>query len=90
MTDDLHALQDAIHLKDMEIDRLQRDANDLAAMNAIRPNASLCAPHEMKPSLEITNFDGQGSMSLNVELQAKMIEELLVKNAQLADENTAA
>lgn len=29
-------------------------------------------------------------MSLNVELQAKMIEELLVKNAQLADENTAA
>lgn len=56
----------------------------------MRPSVSLSSPNEVRPSLEITNFDGHGSMSLNVELQAKMIEELLVKNAQLADENTAA
>ena len=93
MTEDLHALQDAMRLKDMEIERLQRDANDLATIHAMqRPSISgLGSPLETaKPSLEI-NFDGgQASMSLNVELQAKMIEELLVKNAQLADENTAA
>jgi len=29
-------------------------------------------------------------MNMNIELQAKMIEELLVKNAQLADENVQA
>ena len=56
----------------------------------MRPSMSIGSPLETaKPSLEIA-FEGQGSMSLNVELQAKMIEELLVKNAQLADENTAA
>jgi len=38
---------------------------------------SLCSPHEMKPSLDV---NPQG-MNMNIELQAKMIEELLVKNA---------
>lgn len=91
VTDDLHALQDAMRLKDMEIERLQRDANDLAALQAARPSSvSLSSPHDARANLEIMNFEGATSMSLNVELQAKMIEELLVKNAQLADENTAA
>ena len=70
VTEDLHALQDAMRLKDMEIERLQRDANDLAAMQAVRPSVNLSSPHEAKPSLEIMNFEGNGgsSMSLNVEL----------------------
>jgi len=50
---------------------------------------SLCSPQEMKPSLDVFN-PSQGSMNMNIELQAKMIEELLVKNAQLADENVQA
>ena len=73
-----------MRLKDMEIERLQQDANDLAAMQAMhRPSLSgLQSPLESaKPSLEINFNGGNGSMGLNIELQAKMIEELLVKNA---------
>ncbi len=45
-----------------------------------RNSLSLCSPYEMKPSLDIVN-PSQDGMNLNIELQAKMIEELLVKNA---------
>lgn len=48
---------------------------------------SMCSPTEAKPSIEMMSVTG---MSMNVELQAKMIEELLVKNSQLVDENTAS
>ena len=46
----------------------------------------------MKPSLDVFSTQHQGSagMNLNIELQAKMIEELLVKNAQLSEESTQA
>jgi len=86
----MHALTDAMHLKDMEIERLQKDAMD--AMG--RGISSACSPIELtRPSLDIAtnpDFGNQGTMSLNIELQAKMIEELLVKNSQLADENASA
>ena len=71
VTEDLHALQDAMHLKDMEIERLQRDANELAAMQSMRPGLSgLGSAYEAtKPSLEINGNEGpQGSMGLNIEL----------------------
>ena len=48
-----------------------------------RPGVSLSGAHEPKSTLDI---NPQG-MNMNIELQAKMIEELLVKNSQLADEN---
>lgn len=54
----------------------------MAAIYATRPSVSLCSPHEAKPSLDIfTSQTNPSSMNLNIELQAKMIEELLVKNA---------
>jgi len=82
-------LQDALRLKDNEIERLQKEQADLATLYASRPSMSLCSPHELKPSLDVFSTQaGPGSMNLNIELQAKMIEELLVKNAQLSDENT--
>ena len=60
VTEDLHALQDAMHLKDMEIERLQRDANELAAMQSMRPGLSgLGSAYEaIKPSLEINGNEG--------------------------------
>jgi len=84
-------LQDALRLKDNEIERLQKEQADLATLYASRPSMSLCSPHGLKPSLDVFSTQagsGSGSMNLNIELQAKMIEELLVKNAQLSDENT--
>ena len=69
-------------MKDTEIERLQKEQADMAALYATRPSVSLCSPHEAKPSLDIfTSQANPSSMNLNIELQAKMIEELLVKNA---------
>ena len=81
-----------MRLKDAEIEKLQRENADLITIQGIRPSVSLCSPTEMKPSLEVTSPGNinMGGMGMNIELQAKMIEELLVKNAQLSDENVAA
>ena len=72
MTEDLHALQDAMRLKDGEIERLQRENADLVTIQGVRPSVSLCSPTEMKPTLEVVSpnnaASNMGGMSMNIEL----------------------
>lgn len=50
----MHALSDAMHLKDMEIERLQKDAMDAMGMQAARGMSSVCSPIELtRPSLDV-------------------------------------
>jgi hypothetical protein len=65
----MHALQDAMRLKDSEIERLKKEYNDtVTAMQANKRNSlSLCSPTEMKPSLDVINPSQEG-MNLNIEL----------------------
>ena len=52
----------------------------------------MCSPHETKPSnrdpsVNVQPFPANQGMDMNLDLQAKMIEELIMKNNQLSDEN---
>lgn len=86
MTEELHAVQDAMRLKDAEIERLQSEIQDMVTVFGRNPRGSQAPTMEVKSGLDIN----PSGMNMNIELQAKMIEELLVKNAQLADENVQA
>jgi hypothetical protein len=73
-----------VRLKNDEIERMSKENAELAAAFAQRGSVSVCSPHEAKPSSRDTfNVD------MNVDLQAKMIEELIMKNNQLSDDLSA-
>ena len=92
-TEDVNALQDAMALKTDEIENLKRENTQLTtAFAQQKASFSMCSPHETKPSVRdpaMVSFAASNGMEMNLDIQAKMIEELIMKNNQLSDENTA-
>ena len=89
---EIKAMEDALKNKETEIKMLKENGlMNTGTLSNQRPSYSLCSPHEL-PTQQTTVIhsghrgmpsNASGSMAPidpNLELQAKMIEELLVKN----------
>ena len=73
MTDDLHALQDAMRLKEVEIDRLEREKAEMGTMLTHGSRPGIGQMIDTRSTLDIHNpqtqsDNGGGVMALNVEL----------------------
>ena len=79
-------------LKNDEIEKLKRENGDIeAAFAQAKASMSMCSPHETRPTGRddgLSQIANNAGMEMNIDLQAKMIEELIMKNSQLSEENT--